>query len=94
VIEKMSRTLDDVLPEISTSQFVHYKEDLYQAWFTVKFGGLKTISENSDTRMWEYAGMKQRCKNCPDQDYEPYFATIEDYTGEYGQYPPMTLKDF
>jgi len=72
VIEKMSRRLDDVLPDISKFQFALYKEDLFQAWFTVKFGGLKTISENSDTRMWEYAGLKQRCKNCPVQDYEPW----------------------
>ena len=68
-IEMMSSVLDDVLPggSLVRPKLDRYKRDLEKAWFLIKFRGLKTISESSDTRQWEWEGLNQRCPNCPDQ---------------------------
>ncbi|MFH1623868.1 MAG: hypothetical protein ABID54_01780, partial [Pseudomonadota bacterium] len=54
-IEMMSSVLDDVLPggSLVRPRLDEYKRNLEKAWFLIKFGGLKTISESSDTRKWE-----------------------------------------
>ncbi len=72
-IEMMSSVLDDVLPggSLVRPRLDEYKRNLEKAWFLIKFGGLKTISESSDTRKWEWEGLNQKCQNCPDQAYEP-----------------------
>ena len=70
-IEMMSSVLDDVLPggSLVRPRLDEYKRNLEKAWFLIKFGGLKTISESSDTRKWEWEFLNQRCQNCPDQEY-------------------------
>ncbi len=70
-IEMMSSVLDDVLPggSLVRPRLDEYKRNLEKAWFLIKFGGLKTISESSDTRKWEWEFLNQRCHNCPDQEY-------------------------
>jgi hypothetical protein len=70
-IEMMSSVLDDVLPggALVRPRLDEYKRNLEKAWFLIKLGGLKTISESSDTRKWEWEGLNQRCQNCPDQEY-------------------------
>ncbi|MFC1955856.1 hypothetical protein ACFLWZ_04935 [Chloroflexota bacterium] len=72
-IEAMSSILDDLLPRSSLTRpkLDNYKENLEKAWFLIQTSGLGTISESSDTRKWEWEGMNQRCRNCPDQRYEP-----------------------
>ena len=70
-IEMMSSVLDDVLPggSLVRPRLDEYKRNLEKAWFLIKLGGLKTISESSDTRKWEWEFLNQRCQNCPDQEY-------------------------
>ncbi len=70
-IEMMSSVLDDVLPGglLVRPRLDEYKRNLEKAWFLIKIGGLKTISESSDTRKWEWEFLNQRCQNCPDQEY-------------------------
>ena len=72
-IEKMSFALDDVLPWGSLIEPMPqwYKDRLEEAWLLLKIGGLKTISESTDTRKWEWEGLNQRCQHCPEQKYEP-----------------------
>jgi len=72
-IEMRSSVLDDILPggSLVRPKLDEYRKDLEEAWFLIKTGGLKTISESSDTRKWEWEGLNQRCQNCPDQEYEP-----------------------
>lgn len=72
-IEMMASVLDDVLPggSLVKPKLDEYKRELEKAWSLIKFGGLKTISESSDTRKWEWEDLNQRCHNCPDWDYEP-----------------------
>ena len=72
-IEMMSSVLDDVLPggSLVRPKLDKYKKDLEKAWFLIKIGGLKLISESSDTRKWELEDLNQRCQNCPNQEYEP-----------------------
>ncbi len=79
-IEEMSYRLDDVLPggRSNNPDLTDYKKDLYEAWVIIKFGGLKTISEYTNPRKWEWEGLNPRCKNCPDQDYKSS-VTIDDY---------------
>jgi hypothetical protein len=91
-IEKLLNGLDEILP--SPRYLTQYKNELEDAFLLIKTKGLKTISENSDTTLWEYHGLNQRCPNCPDPNYEPYGTRLEDYTGNFGPYPPMTFKDF
>jgi hypothetical protein len=94
-IEMMSSVLDDILPggSLVKPKLDKYKRDLEEAWFLIKFSGLKTISESSDTRKWEWEGLNQRCHNCPDQEYEPVEITPEDYiTLDF--FPEMKLSDF
>jgi len=78
-IEMMSSVLDDVLPggSLVRPRLDEYKRNLEKTWFLIKFGGLKTISESSDTRKWEWEFLNQRCQNCPDQEYEPVDITPE-----------------
>jgi hypothetical protein len=68
-IEHLKSVLDDLFTpaDIRSSE---YNNTLERAWILVRAGGIKTISESSDTRKWEYEGMFQRCPNCPDQHYE------------------------
>lgn len=77
-IEMMSPVLDDVLPggSLARPKLDKYKRNLEEAWFLIRIGGLKLISESSDTRKWEWEGLNQRCQNCPDQEYEPVDITF------------------
>ena len=72
-IEMMSSVLDDVLPRGSLAGPLldEHKRNLEEAWLLIRIGGLKTISESSDTRKWEWEGLNQRCQMCPDKEYEP-----------------------
>jgi hypothetical protein len=74
-IERLNTALDDLFP-LADTRFNEYNNTLERAWILVRAGGIKTISESSDTRKWEYEGMRQRCPNCPDQHYEPVDADI------------------
>ena len=78
-IEMMSSILDDVLPggSLVRPKLDKYKKDLEEAWYLIKIGGLKTISESSDTRKWEWEFLNQRCRDCPDQEYEAVDITPE-----------------
>ncbi|MFC1956618.1 helix-turn-helix domain-containing protein [Chloroflexota bacterium] len=78
-LEMMSSVLDDVLPggSLVRPKLDKYKSDLEKAWFLIKIGGLKTISESSNTKRWEWEGLNQRCKMCPDKEYEPVDITPE-----------------
>ncbi len=93
-IEMMSSVLDDVLPGGSSvrPKLDEYKRNLEEAWFLIKIGGLKTISESNDTGKWEWEGLNQRCQNCPDQEYEPVDITPEDITSS-RVFPEITLSD-
>ena len=62
-IETISRQLDDLPPNPDRN----YEQILDKIWFLIKHKGLKTIADNSDTRIWEYKGLNQKCMNCPDQ---------------------------
>ncbi len=94
-IETMSSILDDVLPggSLAIPKLDKYKSNLEEAWCLIRIGGLKTISESSDTRKWEWEGLNQRCQNCPDQEYEPVDITSEDITSS-REFPEMRLSDF
>jgi len=94
-IETMSSILDDVLPggSLARPKLDKYKSNLEEAWCLIRIGGLKTISESSDTRKWEWEGLKQRCQQCPDQEYGPVEITPEDITSS-RVFPEMRLSDF
>jgi hypothetical protein len=94
-IEMMSSVLDDVLPggSLRRPKLNKYKRDLDEAWYLIKIRGLKTISESSDTRLWEWEGLSQRCQNCPDQEYEPVGITPEDTTSS-RVFPEYSLSDW
>lgn len=67
-VEAISKTTDDILDgsllNLKSKASFGYQQDLAEIWFMLKFKGLKTISEYSDTREWERHGLNQRCPGC------------------------------
>lgn len=78
-IESLSNELDDFLPGGSAPfpKLDRYYETLQEAWLTIKAGGIKTISEYSDRRRWDYYGLMPTCPKCPDQNWPTSYSGVQ-----------------
>jgi hypothetical protein len=76
-IEAIEKTLDDlpdvIFPKANTKPNLDSHLELSEIWMLLKYKGLKTISDYSDTREWERHNLNQRCPACPLQKYDPYY---------------------
>lgn len=87
-IELMNSQLDEFPGgSLLHPNLTNYNKVLEEAWLLIRSGGVKTISESSDTMKWEEEGLIQRCKNCPDKNYVPV-----EFGDEDERIDPMMLK--